>query len=104
MGYVTVGPSRSNCPTDQSCNENMSGYSLAFSPECTGEPGTCEPLMAGIAPGGHYSILLDPGNYTVTGLYPSCPWTGCAAAFPKTIEVIGGMQVVYNFDIDTGIR
>jgi hypothetical protein len=104
VGYVTVGPSKPNCPASQSCDENISGYSLLFVPECTGSSTACKTLMAEIAPSGHYSILLNPGNYTIPGLYPSCKWMGCAAAFPRTITVVGGMQIVYNFDIDTGIR
>jgi len=75
-----------------------------FVPNCTGTSETCKSQMAALAPSGHYSILLNPGNYTVTGLYPSCPWLGCAATFPKTITVLAGTQIVYNFDIDTGIR
>jgi hypothetical protein len=103
-GLVTVGPSQPSCAAGQSCTENVGGYSLVFAPRCAGAPQSCETLMASIAPSGHYSILLDPGNYTVTGLYPSCPWPGCSTAFPKNVTVVGGMQIVYNFDIDTGIR
>jgi hypothetical protein len=29
---------------------------------------------------------------------------GCASAFPKTVVVEGGMQLVFNINIDTGIR
>lgn len=101
-GYVTVGPSQPACQAGQSCDENMSGYSLVFS-QCVGSSG-CLDMTAAIAPSGHYSILLSTGNYTVTGLTPSCEWPGCASAFPKTVAVQGGMQIVVDFEIDTGIR
>lgn len=102
-GYVTVGPSQSVCPVNQTCNENMTGYSLVFTPQCP-ESSNCQPSTAELSPGGHYSILLPAGNYSVTGLHPSCSWMGCSSAFPKTVAVEGGMQLVFNVDIDTGIR
>ena len=102
-GYVTVGPSQPVCPVDTSCNENMTGYSVVFTPECTGAS-NCDAKVAELSPSGHYSILLPAGNYTVTGLRPSCDWMGCASAFPRTVVVDGGMQLVFNIDIDTGIR
>ena len=102
-GYVTASPSQPNCPAGQSCDENMTGYSLVFMPQCSGSAG-CEPSMAILSSSGHYSALLPAGTYTVTGLSPSCPWAGCSSAFPVEITVVGGMQVVENFDIDTGIR
>ena len=103
-GYVTVGPSQPTCPANQSCNENMSGYSLVFTPQCSGSSSNCQARTAELSPGGHYSILLPAGNYSVTGLYPSCNWAGCSSAFPKTVTVDGGMQLVFNVDIDTGVR
>lgn len=102
-GYVTVGPAQPVCSANQSCDVNMSGYSLVFTPQCP-EPSSCQVLMAELSPAGHYSILLPPGNYTVTGLRPSCAWMGCPSAFPRTVSVEGGMQLVFNVDIDTGIR
>lgn len=103
-GYVTAGPSQPVCTPDQSCNENMSGYSLVFTPQCSGPSSDCQTRTAVLSPSGHYSILLPAGSYSVTGLVPSCPWLGCSSAFPKTITVEGGMQLVFNVDIDTGIR
>jgi len=103
-GYVTVGPSQPVCSANQTCNENMSGYSLVFTPQCSGSSSNCQVSRAVLSPGGHYSILLPAGNYSVTGLYPSCNWMGCSSAFPKTVAVEGGMQLVFNVNIDTGIR
>ncbi len=103
-GYVTVGPSQPVCSTNQTCDENMSGYSLVFTPQCLGLSSNCQASTAELSPGGHYSILLPAGNYSVTGLYPSCKWMGCSSAFPMTVVVEGGMQLVFNIDIDTGIR
>jgi hypothetical protein len=103
-GYVTAGPSQPSCPTNQTCDENLSGYSLVFTPQCTVSASDCNATMAALGPGGHYSIFLPAGNYSVTGLYPSCDWVGCSSAFPKTITVEGGMQLVFNVGIDTGIR
>jgi len=102
-GYVTVGPSQPVCSANQTCNVNMSGYSLVFTPQCP-QPTFCQSETAQLSPGGHYSILLPAGNYSVAGLYPSCNWMGCATAFPKTVTVNGGMQLVFNVNIDTGIR
>jgi len=61
-------------------------------------------FTATIAPSGHYSILLAPGNYTITGLSPSCNWGGCSSSFPKPVVVEGGQQLIVNVDVDTGIR
>lgn len=102
-GFVTVGPSQPTCSANQACTENMSGYSLVFTPQCSGSSSNCSASTAELSPSGHYSALLPAGNYTVTGLRPSCNWVGCSSAFPKTITVEGGMQLVVNFDIDTGI-
>jgi hypothetical protein len=102
-GYVTVGPSQPVCSTNQSCNENLTGYSLVFKELCTGSM-SCQTRMAQISPNGHYSILLPAGVYEVTGLSPSCAWVGCSSAFPVTMTVEGGMQLVRDFNIDTGIR
>ena len=103
-GYVTVGPSQPVCPVNQNCTVNMTGYSLVFEQQCAGSASDCPKEVAQLSPGGHYSILLPPGEYTVTGLLPSCGWLGCASAFPRTVTVQGGMQLVFNVDIDTGIR
>jgi hypothetical protein len=102
-GYVTVSPSQPNCPTNESCDVDMTGYSLLFTPQCAGSS-ACNSVSAPLAPSGHYSVLLSPGDYTVTGLSPSCQWSGCASAFPRTVMVEGGTQLVFNIDIDTGIR
>jgi len=102
-GYVTVSPSQPNCPANQTCDVDMTGYSLVFTPQCVGQSG-CTPVLAPLSPGGHYAALLSPGNYAVTGLSPSCQWVGCASAFPQTVSVVGGMQLVFNVEIDTGIR
>jgi hypothetical protein len=111
-GFVTVGPSQPVCSQNQSCMVNISGYSLEFSllcPESTlgGSASTaCQPLnySVQISPTGHYAALLPAGNYSITGLAPSCNWVGCSSAFPETIMVKGGMQLVVNINIDTGIR
>ena len=103
-GFVTVGPSQPVCSKNQSCNVDMSGYSLVFTPQCGQSVSTCAVEKAPLSPGGHYSILLPPGEYDVTGLYPSCGWLGCSSAFPRTVTVEGGMQLVFNVNIDTGIR
>jgi hypothetical protein len=111
-GYVTVGPSQPACSTNQSsCTEDLSGYSLQFSSQCgtTGSASSstsCEgsTYSAEIAPSGHYSILLAPGNYTITGLLPSCTWAGCASSFPQSVVVEAGQQLVVDINIDTGIR
>jgi hypothetical protein len=103
-GYVTVGPSQPVCSANQTCNVNMSGYSLVFTPQCSGASSSCQARSAELSPSGHYSILLPAGNYSVTGLYPSCTWVSCSSAFPKTVAVEGGMQLVFNISIDTGIR
>ena len=102
-GYVTVGPSQPSCPTGQACDVNMTGYALVFTPQCAATIG-CQSSTAELSPGGHYSILLPAGNYSVTGLSPSCDWVGCSSAFPKSVVVEGGMQLVLNVEIDTGIR
>ena len=102
-GFVTVGPSQPSCPSGQSCDVNMSGYDIVFALQCPGSS-NCGSYTAVLSPAGHYSILLSPGNYTVTGLTPSCSWTGCSTAFPRQVQVTGGNQIVLNFEVDTGIR
>jgi len=102
-GYVTVSPSQPSCPANQACDVDLTGYSLVFTQQCAG-PSACGQILAPLAPGGHYSVLLNPGDYSVAGLSPSCQWVGCASAFPKTVTVAGGVQLVFDVDIDTGIR
>jgi hypothetical protein len=80
----------------QTAPSNLSNYALVFVPQCSVGP-ACLATIAEIYPTGHYSILLNPGNYTVTGLFPSCEWAGCSSAFPQKVTAIGGMQVVLNF-------
>ena len=104
-GYVIVGPSQPVCSENQSCNVDLTGYSLQFTSVCSGTPHCqVETSLAQIAPSGHYSILLPAGNYSISGLSPSCKWMGCSSAFPKTIVVEGGMQLSLDVNIDTGIR
>ncbi len=110
-GYVTVGPSQPTCSANQSsCTEDLTGYSLEFASACGGTSGVssspCQGQTYGaqIAPSGHYSILLAPGTYTITGLSPSCNWVGCPSAFPKSVVVEAGQQLVVNVSVDTGIR
>ena len=91
-GYVTV------CTSNQTCNENMTGYSVVFTPQCSGSS-NCQSSQAALSPAGHYEILLPPGNYSVTGLLPSCKWTGCSTAFPSPVNVQGGNQLVLNIEI-----
>lgn len=109
-GYVTVGPSQSTCSANESsCTENLSGYSLEFTWQCpttvsTGSASCQESTYsASIAPSGHYAILLAPGNYSITGLSPSCIWVGCASSFPEPVVVQPGEQLVVNINVDTGI-
>lgn len=102
-GYVTAGPSQPVCSANQSCYEDMSAYKVIFVAQC-GEASGCLTEMADMNPAGHYSVLLPPGDYSVTGLSPSCPWLGCSSVFPESVTVEGGMQVVLNINIDTGIR
>ncbi|MDA4130905.1 MAG: hypothetical protein OK457_09055 [Thaumarchaeota archaeon] len=108
-GYVTVGPSQPVCLQNQSCTVDLTGYSLNFVFVCAGTTASstsCETrnYSAVISPSGHYSVLLQSGNYSITGLSPSCKWIGCSSVFPKNIEVQGGMQLVMDLNIDTGIR
>jgi hypothetical protein len=104
-GYVTVGPSQPVCPANQSCNVNLTGYSLVFTSVCSGES-SCQvqTFLAPLSPSGHFSILLHPGEYSVTGLSPSCSWMGCSSTFPQSVVVVGGSQLVMDFNVDTGIR
>jgi hypothetical protein len=109
-GYVTVGPSQPVCRQNQSCTVDITGYSLNFVLACTGPEGSpsnsCQTrnYSAAIAPSGHYSALLPAGNYSISGLSPSCKWMGCTTTFPKSVKVEGGMQIVVDLNIDTGIR
>jgi hypothetical protein len=103
-GFVTVGPSQPVCRANQTCNEDLSGYSLVFVSQCPGSQSNCQIIKAELSPSGHYSILVPAGNYSVTGLSPTCSWMGCSSAFPKTVTVQGGMQLVFDVNIDTGIR
>ena len=101
-GLVTVGPSQPSCSGNQSCNVNLSGYSLQFTLIC--QAASCQSYLATIAPSGHYSILLAPGQYSITGLVPTCIWDGCLTTFPLTVKVVEGLQIVVNINIDTGIK
>jgi hypothetical protein len=76
---------------------NLSSYALVFVRQCSPGP-NCPISLASIYPTGHYSILLNPGNYTVSWLFPFCPWAGCSSALPQKVTVVGGMQVVLNID------
>lgn len=101
-GLVTVGPSQPICSANQSCTVDLSGYSLEFTSTCG--VASCQTFLATISPSGHYAILLSPGQYSITGIVPSCNWLGCSSAFPRTVEVTGGSQLVVDISIDTGIR
>ncbi|MHB1868443.1 MAG: hypothetical protein ACYCPP_05800 [Nitrososphaerales archaeon] len=105
-GLVTVGPSQPVCTANQSCNVNLTGYSLIFTRQCPNLSPSCQvqTFLAPIYSSGHYSILLPAGNYTVSGISPSCQWMGCSSQFPKSIAVEGGMQLEFDVSIDTGIR
>lgn len=101
-GIVIVGPSQPLCRENQSCNVNLNGYSLQFTSVC--QVAACQSYFAAIGPSGHYSILLSPGRYLIVGLFPSCNWLGCSITFPQPVEVLAGLQIVVNINIDTGIR
>ncbi len=110
-GTVTVGPSQPACNANQSCTVDMTGYSLEFTSRCGGTGNVtsstscqAQTYSAPISPSGHYSVLLAPGDYSITGLSPSCSWPGCSSAFPKTVTVEPGNQLTVNIDVDTGIR
>jgi hypothetical protein len=105
-GSVTVGPSQPACSPNQSCTEDLTGYSIVFSNQCGTSSASCQRQIftAPIAPSGHYSVLLAPGSYTITGLSPSCSWAGCSSSFPKAVVVEGGQQLIVNISVDTGIR
>ena len=101
-GYVTAGPSQPVCSSGQSCDENMTGYEVVFTAQCAGA--SCLSETAPLNPAGHYSILLPAGSYALTGLSPECKWMGCSTAFPQAVQVVAGMQVELDVQIDTGIR
>lgn len=105
-GTVNVGPSQPVCGPNQSCTEDLTGYSLVFGHVCGTSSASCQEqnFTAPIGPNGHYSILLAPGNYTIEGLSPSCNWVGCSSSFPKAVTVEGGQQLIVNISVDTGIR
>ena len=105
-GLVTVGPSQPVCKANQSCNVNLTGYSLIFTSQCPTLSPSCQvqTFLAPIYSSGHYSLLLPAGNYTVSGISPSCQWMGCSSQFPKSIAVEGGMQLEFDVSIDTGIK
>jgi len=79
---------------------NISLYSIVFDQLlCSG--GSCQHgqgSLAPIYPSGHYSVILAPGNYSLS-LYPVCEWHGCATAFQEPVTVVGGQQIVVNVDI-----
>ena len=103
-GYVTVGPSQPACKANESCTVDLTGYSLEISSVCQATPCEVQNFSAPIAPSGHYSVLLPPGNYSMTGLSPSCSWLGCSSTFPMAVTVEAGQQEVVNVMVDTGIR
>jgi hypothetical protein len=106
-GFVTVGPSQPVCVQGQTCTVDIAGYSLVFISQCGASSSTScqgQDFTAQIGPNGHYSIMLAPGNYVMTGLAPSCNWLGCSLSFPKAVAVEGGQQIIVNVEIDTGIR
>ena len=82
----------------QTAPSNLSGYALIFVLQCPVEP-ACPVNLVSIYPTGHYSTLLNPGNYTVSWLVPSCRWAGCSSAFPQRVTVVGGMQTVLNINL-----
>lgn len=103
-GFVVVGPSQPVRSTNQSCNVDLTGYSLEFTSECSSIFCQAQTYLAVLSPSGHYSIFLAAGQYSITGLVPSCEWIGCSSAFPQSVEVVGGSQIVFDINIDTGIR
>ncbi|MDG6990517.1 MAG: hypothetical protein JRM99_03740 [Nitrososphaerota archaeon] len=100
-GVVSVGPAQPVCGAGMSCNVNMSGYSLIFTPDCSG---LCSPLsrVAPLQADGSYSIALAAGKYTVS--MDSCSWMGCSSALPRTVSVTAGEITLLNITIDMGIR
>jgi hypothetical protein len=82
----------------QTASSNLSDYALVFVLQCPAKP-TCPVSLVSIYPTGHYSALLNPGNYTVSWLVPFCMWAGCSSAFPQRVTVVGGMQTVLNINL-----
>jgi hypothetical protein len=111
VGYVTVLQSTCSSTGSQSasssCTPDLSGYTLLFTSQCETSSGTSpstvscleQAFSAPIGPNGHYSVLLAPGAYMITGLSPSCNWTGCSSVFPRAVTVIAGQQLVVNIEI-----
>ncbi|MDE1852541.1 MAG: hypothetical protein KGI38_02205 [Thaumarchaeota archaeon] len=100
-GVVSVGPSQPVCRVGESCNVNMTGYSLIFTWQCYG---LCPALSRPVALGadGRYAVSLPVGTYTAS--LSSCPWLGCSSALPRTVTVDSGLTTTLNITIDTGIR
>lgn len=100
-GVVSIGPAQPVCRVGESCNLNMSGYSLTFTPSCGG---LCTSLSRSVPleADGSYSIALVSGKYIVS--MGSCGWIGCSSALPRTISVSAGGTTLLNITIDTGIR
>ena len=100
-GVVSVGPSQPVCRAGESCDVNMSGYSLVFTPDCTG---LCSALSRAVPleSDGHFSVTLPVRKYVVS--MDSCEWIGCSAALPRTVSLSAGKTTLLNISIDTGIR
>jgi len=79
---------------------NISDYKLIFNPICPTGSSCDRATLVPIYPSGHFSALLDAGNYTILGMSPSCDWSGCSAAFPQSMTVEGGQQLVADIDIE----
>jgi hypothetical protein len=78
---------------------NISNYSLMFNPVCRGESSCGPTTLVPIYPSGHFTVLLAAGNYTVLGIKPSCNWIGCSTAFPQSVTVEAGQQIVLDIDV-----
>lgn len=100
-GVVSAGPSQPVCRVGESCNVNMTGYSLIFTPQCYE---LCPALSRSVALGadGRYAVSLPVGTYSASLNF--CPWLGCSSALPRTVTIDSGLTTTLNITIDTGIR
>jgi hypothetical protein len=94
-GTVVHGPTMPVCRAGKPCSAPMVGAVLRFS------RGGTVVAHTSTTTGGHYSIRLAPGVYSVT-IRPAPPiGTGLR---PRTVRVRSGVVGHVDFMVDTGIR